>query len=235
MTTMRQRADPTSAVVKILEADHAAFRDIDTDPLATDKRLARLDTRVAEVVGARIFGSELPRKQVSEELEPSMVVRDSGGGSIGDGARGRSQWNVTRVDITSYGKNPREAGVVHWAVYDLLTQIERVAVLTQGENALNPNPPRVQDPRFPNDPTRMVKYLFGSIIHDAIVTGGPIDGRDNDTGWPYVVGVYDVSSMPFSIVDPPSFIDDRGNRSDLDVRNGHHPHHSTGGCRKPAH
>ena len=33
-----------------------------------------------------------------------------------------------------------------------------------------------------------------TLIHDATISGGPISNRDNDTDWPYVLSVYDVSA-----------------------------------------
>ena len=142
------------------------------DPLSAAVDVLLFDTKVSRIVDDRVYGGELPKREAGQLSKvvidgPAIVVRGSGGGSIGQGARGYSPWTTVRLDITSYGKFPEEAMRTHWAVYQALTGLER-------------------------------RVLRRCILHNATVTGGPIEGRDGDTGWPTVLGVYDLSAVPIN-------------------------------------
>ena len=126
------------------------------------------DSQVQSLSSGRIFVPKLDATAGDPPLGQEMpqacvVVRGTGGGSLGPGARSRVPWNITRLDIQCFGSTPFEASQLHWAVYDVLTALER----TVADDV---------------------------ILHDATVTGGPIDDRDPDTDWPYTLGVYDLSN-----------------------------------------
>ena len=40
----------------------------------------------------------------------------------------------------------------------------------------------------------MIRTVDTITVKGAVVTGGPIPGRDSDTDWPFTLGVFDVSS-----------------------------------------
>ena len=142
------------------------------DPLSAAVDVLLFDTAVAALCRDRVYGGELPKGEAGQLSKvvidgPAISVRDSGGGSIGQGARGYAPWATVRFDITSYGKTPAEARQVYWAVYHAMTLLER-------------------------------RVLRQCILHSASVTGGPIGGRDPDTGWPTELGVYDMSVVPIT-------------------------------------
>ena len=135
-----------------------------SNPLAAVVQMLLDDLNISQLCGNRVYGSELPRNQAKEQPRAALVLRPSGGGSIGPGARSWTPWTVMRLDVTAYGKDPDEAINVHWAAYRAFTDLERTVIAN-------------------------------CILHNAVVTGGPITGRDGDTDWPFVLGVYDVSAV----------------------------------------
>ena len=82
------------------------------------------DDDVVDLVANRVY-PELPEAQAQFMPRPAVVVTQSGGGTIGPGARSYAQWDVTRMDVRCYGGNPGEASDVHRTVHRSIKQMER--------------------------------------------------------------------------------------------------------------
>ena len=95
------------------------------NPLAAIRTVLLADAKVAQMTGGRVFVPELPRKEAQEMPRACVVVRGTGGSSLGPGARSRVPWTITRLDIQSFGKWPYDANQLHWAVYDVMTSLAR--------------------------------------------------------------------------------------------------------------
>ena len=154
--------DPISAVVGILKEELVA-------KLGKDRYLFTL----AEGIADRVDGGELPRECVNKQPQEWVVVRPSGGASIGPGARSYAPWVNSRMDIRCYGQTPFLSYRVYDAVYKVMVELERRTIgdVDVGEDAQET-----------------------ITISGAVVTGGPIPGRDPDSDWPFTLGVFDVSS-----------------------------------------
>ena len=140
---MTQRiANPISAIVAVLTAN----------------------SLLASHTSNRIYGGKLD-DEIESMPTASIVVQESGGGSVGQGARGRSLWRVARLDIRCYGDTDQAADDTFWIMHEAMVAIER-------------------------------RVAADCIVHDAVVTGGPLPGLDGDAPWPYTMGVYDVSYAP---------------------------------------
>ena len=146
----------------------------EANPLAAVRTILKRDPNIAALTEGRIYIPEFdgkdPRGNAQAMIRPCAVIRNTGGGSLGPGARSRAPWAVTRLDVESFGKTAYESSRVHWMIYRVLVALERTTV---------------------ND----------TILIDAVVTGGPINEVDSDTGWPFTLGVYDLSSA-YDIPEP---------------------------------
>ena len=80
-------------------------------PLAAAKTILREDADVNALTSGRVFAPELDRKsphQNPQDMPRACVtLTNTGGGSLGPGARSRVPWTVTRLDVQSYGKTPQ--------------------------------------------------------------------------------------------------------------------------------
>ena len=98
------------------------------NPLAAARIILIADPEVARLTSGRVYAPELPEKQAQEMSRPCIVLRNTGGGSLGPGARSRAPWTNTRLDVQSFGKTPSEASEIHWAVHEVLIALERTVV-----------------------------------------------------------------------------------------------------------
>lgn len=80
------------------------------------------------LVNGRAFAPELPYGEGENLPGGCIEFQYSGGASIGQGARSRGRRTTVRVDVKCYGSTLWEAERVHWAVYDVLTLLERTVV-----------------------------------------------------------------------------------------------------------
>ena len=129
---------------------------------------------IQAMVDKRVWAPELPEEEIKEMPRQCVVVTRSGGASTGPGARSYAPWLNNRLDVRCYGKTPYEAEVLQSAVYNFMTQLE-----------LKP------DGNLGNQ-----RVAGGSIIKNAVVSGGPIPGRDADGDWPFQLTIFDVASTP---------------------------------------
>lgn len=115
-----------------------------TDILAALIVFLKADPDVAEQVGLRIYGGELPRGEVNDMPRKVAVIRYSGGmenNSFVPLAK-------PRVDITSYGATYFEAGEVDRTIYSALKALDRQSVddvLLHGA-AMSGGPMMLRDP-----------------------------------------------------------------------------------------
>ena len=130
-------------------------------------RICQADPDVQRLVADRVYGGELDPMLNKSMPVASVVIRRSGGGALGPGARSYVPWRVQRTDFLCFGKTPREAGEVEDAIYQLIIQLTT---------------------------TKVDNILVKSAVH----SGGPLDNRDPDTDWPFVIDVFDVSTTPIA-------------------------------------
>jgi hypothetical protein len=130
----------------------------------------------------RVWAMEIPQfclehpdcREAQHMPRACVVVSRSGGASIGPGARSFSRWRNSRFDVFTYGATTYEAEMLQSAVYETLTQLGS------------------------NDQRDRLRMFHGTVLKAAVVTGGPLPGRDADGDWPYQMTVFDVSSIPGS-------------------------------------
>ena len=138
-----------------------------TSPLAAMLVILRGTPEIQHLVEDRVFDVELPEEQAQKMPRACVVLRRSGGGAIGPGARSYINWTTTRMDAFCYGKTPLEASFVHAAVEAVFVDLRRTLVAT---------------------------LVGDTLLHNAVIEGGPLDERDPDSGWPFTLGVYAVFS-----------------------------------------
>jgi len=92
-----------------------------TDVLSALIAYLKADAEVAALVGARVYGGELPEADVASMPRKCVIVRLAGGTERARSAR------IARVraDIFSYGEGYKEAGQVDGAVTDALADLRR--------------------------------------------------------------------------------------------------------------
>ena len=80
----------------------------EANPLAAVRTILRRDSDIAALTEGRFYVPELdgkdPRGNAQAMTRPCAVIRNTGGGSLGPGARSRAPWAVTRLDVESFGK-----------------------------------------------------------------------------------------------------------------------------------
>lgn len=120
------------------------------DPLAALVAFVAGDAEVAALVGARVFGQELPAGEVQQMPRPCVVLQTAGG----FGERGEAPVQRVRVDARCYGRTLHEAMQVHLAVYGALRK--RLLRSQQGDALLHsaileggPSPLRDPDADWP--------------------------------------------------------------------------------------
>ena len=111
-------------------------------------KVLRADASITALAGSRVFGGELPNREVQSMPRPVVVLRATGGGSLGPGARSYAPWRVNRLDIFCYGRTPHEGSELHDAVYKAMTQLRQtVAADTVLKNAsVSGGPVQTRDP-----------------------------------------------------------------------------------------
>ena len=81
------------------------------------------DATLNAMVGARVFGLELPPTEAASMPRQCVVLKPSGGSAFQPGSYLRHAFQ--RVDAFSYGETPFEADAVRDAVQDVLVQLRR--------------------------------------------------------------------------------------------------------------
>jgi len=83
----------------------------------------RDNATIGDLVGARVFGVELPEAEAASMPRPCVVLKPSGGDSFA--GRGTHRHETQRLDAFSYGETIFEAYKVSVAVYDALALLTR--------------------------------------------------------------------------------------------------------------
>ena len=124
--------------------------------------LLKADAGIAALVGARVFGLELPRAEVNAMPRTSVIVRPSGGVSA---VGGYVEAAAERVDAISWGATPYEASGVSLAVLVAMKRARRRVITVAGT---------------------------GVLIHSAEEAGGRLSIRDAETNWPAMTQAFQV-------------------------------------------
>lgn len=111
-----------------------------------------------------------------------VVISRSGGAATGQGARSYAKWRNSRFDFKTYGKDTWEAEMLQGIMYETMTEIGRTLPKDAPEEIV----------------LQEATKATGTRIKDAVVTGGPLPGRDPDGDWPYQLIIFDVASTPGS-------------------------------------
>lgn len=83
----------------------------------------KADTDVAEIVGTRVFGTEIPEDESGSMPEATVVIKRAGGlGTLGGGYQ---EFGDIRVDVLCYGATPYLAEELLLAVHPALKQLRR--------------------------------------------------------------------------------------------------------------
>lgn len=124
--------------------------------------LLKADADVTSLVGARVFGLELPRDQVSPMPRKGVIVRPSGGAApIG----GFVEATAERIDAVCWGETPYAANQVSLAVLVALKRARRQVIDVDGT---------------------------GVLFHSAEEAGGRLSTRDAETKWPAMTQAFQV-------------------------------------------
>lgn len=94
------------------------------DPIAAIVALLAADADVAALVGARVFGGELPAAEAEHMPRPAIVVSPTPGGPFAAGST--AEIDLQAVDLLAYGETPYEAGRVMRAAAAALDGAARV-------------------------------------------------------------------------------------------------------------
>lgn len=122
----------------------------------------REQSRVADIVGTRIFGSKIPA-DTSAVMPVGCIVVKRNGVASGIGASDRIEWTRARIDVFAYGRTDYEAEQVGLSAHHALKRFNGGSVVGDG-------------------------VLVRTITH----TAGPIQIEDPDTGWPALIYTYEV-------------------------------------------
>lgn len=84
---------------------------------------------VTDLVGARVFGLELPASEADDMPRKAVAVQVAGG--VGPaGARDYAEIAYTRIDVFSYGETAFQAMRVQLATHDVMRRIQNTLVGT---------------------------------------------------------------------------------------------------------
>lgn len=93
------------------------------DIIAALVTFLRADAPLTVLVGARVFGLELPVDEAKSMPRPAVVLQASGGSTLVEGSY--VEHTAQRIDAFSYGETPFEAERVSRAVFDALKALQR--------------------------------------------------------------------------------------------------------------
>ena len=97
-----------------------------SDPIAAVISLLGADPVVAGMAPGALYGGEMPADGVALLPRAAVVVSASGGVSLTQGSY--VEHDTQRIDVTCYGKTPREAEVLSKNVALVLRRVRRVTV-----------------------------------------------------------------------------------------------------------
>lgn len=80
------------------------------DPIAALAAYLKADAALTALLGARVFGGELPVGETASMPRKALVLRPSGGVSLTSGSQ--VEHDTVRIDLFAFGETPKEAGRV---------------------------------------------------------------------------------------------------------------------------
>lgn len=83
----------------------------------------KANAALATLVGAKVFGGEVPAKEVVNMPQKCVILNAAGGGMIG---RGYQDYGDRRIDTHCYGATIHDSETVHLAVRAALKTLTRV-------------------------------------------------------------------------------------------------------------
>lgn len=92
------------------------------DPLSALIAYLKADSALTALVGARVFGAELDRRENASMPRACVVVSPAGGGFIG---LENQVYADSRVDVDCYGATPYAAWQVYLAAEEAMETLER--------------------------------------------------------------------------------------------------------------
>jgi hypothetical protein len=92
------------------------------DPMSA--LVAHLRTGLTVAAGGRVFAEQLPGSETSAMPRSGVLLRHAGG----PGAPAHAQLVLLRIDAHCYGATPYAAMLVHWELFSLLRDLQRVVV-----------------------------------------------------------------------------------------------------------
>jgi hypothetical protein len=134
------------------------------DVLSALRQLVRADGAVLAIVtdAQRVYAGEMPASESALQPRAAVVLSRAGG----PGDHGRVKIGRYRIDVRAYGATGFEAFRLSNAVHELLKASERVRVSAGG--------------------------ITPTLLHGAVLEGGPSDLRDADGDWPFTLRTYEV-------------------------------------------
>lgn len=116
------------------------------DPIAALVALTAANSDVSDLVGAKVFGGELPEDETDNMPQKCVVITPAGGLQV----IGTSYLDTgdLRVDTLCYGGTPYEAGLVWWVVHRVLKKISHEIAASTLIHWARPagGPRRLRDP-----------------------------------------------------------------------------------------
>lgn len=81
------------------------------------------DTAVAEIVGERVFGGEIPEDEVADMPEATVLIKRAGGLDVI--GQGYQDYGDIRVDVLCYEATPFLAEALYLAVFPAMKHLRR--------------------------------------------------------------------------------------------------------------
>lgn len=93
-----------------------------TDPIAAVVAMLKAHDPLDDLVDGRVFGGELPQAEAEQMPRPAVLVRYSGGGTLGTSYQ---QWGDVRTDLICYGQTAKTASDLWRICHPRLKQLAR--------------------------------------------------------------------------------------------------------------
>jgi hypothetical protein len=128
--------------------------------------IAALCVELSGYASGRVWGIELPRDEIDNDLGPrDNIVLSLAGRVPSAGDNSYIKVGRVRVDVRVYGADPLSAWELYLVVHDALKAIRPHTVTTDAGDVL---------------------------LDNCVATAGPFTLRDPDIDWPFVLGVFGV-------------------------------------------
>lgn len=123
----------------------------ETDPVLAVIAKLKADVGIAALVGARVFGDEIPEGETASMPRKCIVVEPAGGTQSFGG--GYQNFGDERLDIRCYAETPYQAGVlqrlVHTAMKHMTREVHEGTLLHWATRSAGPLSLRDPDANWP--------------------------------------------------------------------------------------